>query len=391
VQQGSTVYARMFVTPSLGATFQSVTLTQLELIQQTGTGPVNVGSILSSNMIVLLSSLTSNAPTSALWDFDFLLDPAVVQATNTYYVSCTVVFAFANTGGTLSRRLLLTGPQSLRAQAAPSSAASRDHGAAARAGSSQGLYSQTFYALPVPEQAVAATTISATSEGPPSAAPSVTTGVGVSPVLIGAVIGAVALVAVVAVVVVVLFRRRRPANDSSAVSVSPRYNDDSSDADVAGGRRSSDASFFGDRRPSHVQLMARRESADNSPRDFSVFDGRRVSGSPADFSPVPSPSPGGDGRRPSFFSNPSPSPLDMSPRRASFISDLSSGPDSRRGSNLSVASNASPVLPYRRPSTPDPHLAPAPAASQHLAAYYGSMNLYPVGGRTVDNDAVGME
>ena len=67
--QSSTLYGRCSIEPSAGGTFQSVTLTALNVLQQDAVGPIDLGDQLTSAYVTLLSPVTSNSPTNHIWDF----------------------------------------------------------------------------------------------------------------------------------------------------------------------------------------------------------------------------------------------------------------------------------------------------------------------------------
>merc|ERR1712137_1278723 len=103
-QQGSTLYGRCSVEPSAGATFQSVTLSALNVIQQSAGGPIDLGDKLGESYLLMLSALSQNSPTNPVWDFNLEMDPSVFLLANTYYLEATLDLTFANTGP-LTRKL----------------------------------------------------------------------------------------------------------------------------------------------------------------------------------------------------------------------------------------------------------------------------------------------
>merc|ERR1711991_287016 len=103
-QQGSTLYGRCSVEPSAGATFQSVTLSALNVIQQSTGGPIDLGNKLGESYLLMLSALSQNSPTNPVWDFNLEMDPSVFLLANTYYLEATLDLTFANTGP-LTRKL----------------------------------------------------------------------------------------------------------------------------------------------------------------------------------------------------------------------------------------------------------------------------------------------
>ena len=111
--QGATLYGRCSVQPSTGATFETVTLSSMRVMQQANGGgdPIDLGNQLNAPFMVMLSALTSNSPTSPQWDFDLVMEPSFFLATNTYYLEATLDLTFANTGPlTRTLRLPLIAP-----------------------------------------------------------------------------------------------------------------------------------------------------------------------------------------------------------------------------------------------------------------------------------------
>merc|ERR1712065_118810 len=106
-QQGSTLYGRCSVEPSAGATFQSVTLSALNVIQQSASGPIDLGDKLGESHGLMLSALSQNSPTNPVWDFNLEMDPSIFLLANTYYLEATLDLTFANTGP-LTRKLRTT-------------------------------------------------------------------------------------------------------------------------------------------------------------------------------------------------------------------------------------------------------------------------------------------
>merc|ERR1711916_316539 len=90
--------------PSAGATFQSVTLSALNVIQQSAGGPIDLGDKLGESYLLMLSALSQNSPTNPVWDFNLEMDPSVFLLANTYYLEATLDLTFANTGP-LTRKL----------------------------------------------------------------------------------------------------------------------------------------------------------------------------------------------------------------------------------------------------------------------------------------------
>jgi len=95
----------MQLAPTSGSTFQSTTLSQVDIVRTSAGGPIDLGSFLNSDNTPLFvsSTLTQSGPLLAQWDFTLFLDPAVFDVTQTYYLQGSVDIVFSNTGQ-LSRR-----------------------------------------------------------------------------------------------------------------------------------------------------------------------------------------------------------------------------------------------------------------------------------------------
>jgi hypothetical protein len=108
VVQGSTLFGRCSITPSIGAQFQSTTLLSLRLMQKATSGDdLDLNNTLGLPYMTMLSPLTSNSPSNPIWDFDMVLDPAVFLITETYYLSASIQLTFANTGVVARRRVII--------------------------------------------------------------------------------------------------------------------------------------------------------------------------------------------------------------------------------------------------------------------------------------------
>jgi len=110
--QSSTIYGRCSIEPSAGGSFQSVTLSALNVLQQDAAGPIDLGDQLSSAYVTLLSPVTSNSPTNPIWDFDLFMEPTVFALANTYYLEATLDLTFSNTGP-LTRKLRMPLPRKM--------------------------------------------------------------------------------------------------------------------------------------------------------------------------------------------------------------------------------------------------------------------------------------
>jgi hypothetical protein len=230
IQQDATLHGRMNLFPTSGATFSSVTLATLDLIQQTETGAKDLGTILASTELTMLSPLVSTNASNPVFDFDLFIDPAVFQAGSTYYLSCTVTLTFANTG-TVKRRMLLPfspSNNSLRAH----NSASMESRHAVRANPSQGLFSQTFRLAALATAPSSSTTTLAQATTAPVVASSSSSS-SVVPIAIGVAVGVAALLAIIIIVVVLLVRRRRKKEQEDA-SPFGRVEARSSENDLSG-------------------------------------------------------------------------------------------------------------------------------------------------------------
>merc|ERR1712065_118584 len=137
-QQGSTLYGRCSVEPSAGATFQSVTLSALNVIQQSAGGPIDLGDKLGESYLLMLSALSQNSPTNPVWDFNLEMDPSIFLLANTYYLEATLDLTFANTGPlTPKLRSTLSNPHAV-ALVALSERADND------SETQEGIFSNTF-------------------------------------------------------------------------------------------------------------------------------------------------------------------------------------------------------------------------------------------------------
>ncbi len=197
VEQDAVMRGRCVLRASAKSQFDAVTLAQLAVVQDTASGPVNLGNQLAAPFVTLLSNASSSSPFEATWDFDIRVDQAFFAPTGVYYLEATLEMRFANTGA-LSRRRAVR---------------------ATMGGPSTGLYSQAFRLnlSPTPVAAAAnAGTVQITGSGSNNntaadgaLSPTATLAVIAS---VAAVAAVAALCAIVAVAIVAVRRRRRAAH-----------------------------------------------------------------------------------------------------------------------------------------------------------------------------------
>merc|ERR1711991_892139 len=228
-QQGSTLYGRCSVEPSAGATFQSVTLSALNVIQQSAGGPIDLGDKLGESYLLMLSALSQNSPTNPVWDFNLDMDPSVFLLANTYYLEATLDLTFANTGP-LTRKLRM--PLLARASGAKlRSTLSNPHAVALVALSEradndsetqEGIFSNTL-------EMRAAAAGAAAADGDSSSAES-----GSNTAMIAGIAGGVAGLVVVSafIVAAVVFKKRRDSRERSASDAPLRSVGVSNDLDL---------------------------------------------------------------------------------------------------------------------------------------------------------------
>merc|ERR1711916_220675 len=228
-QQGSTLYGRCSVEPSAGATFQSVTLSALNVIQQSAGGPIDLGDKLGESYLLMLSALSQNSPTNPVWDFNLEMDPSVFLLANTYYLEATLDLTFANTGP-LTRKLRM--PLLARASGAKlRSTLSNPHAVALVALSGradndsetpEGIFSNTFEMRAADAEAEA-------TDGASSSAES-----GNNTAMIAGIAGGVAGLVVVSafILAAVVFKKRRDSRERSASDAPLRSVGVSNDLDL---------------------------------------------------------------------------------------------------------------------------------------------------------------
>jgi len=228
-QQGSTLYGRCSVEPSAGATFQSVTLSALNVIQQSAGGPIDLGDKLGESYLLMLSALSQNSPTNPVWDFNLEMDPSIFLLANTYYLEATLDLTFANTGP-LTRKLRM--PLLARASGAKlRSTLSNPHAVALVALSEradndsetqEGIFSNTFEMRAADAEAEA-------TDGASSSAES-----GSNTAMIAGIAGGVAGLVVVSafIVAAVVFKKRRDSRERSASDAPLRSVGVSNDLDL---------------------------------------------------------------------------------------------------------------------------------------------------------------
>jgi len=94
---GDTLFGLISLFPTQGAQFQSVTLMTLDLVDVT-LGNENLGNQLAATWMTLSSTLSQTSASNPQWQFQFVLDPNVFDAADTYYYLATLDLTFANTG-----------------------------------------------------------------------------------------------------------------------------------------------------------------------------------------------------------------------------------------------------------------------------------------------------
>merc|ERR1711916_257283 len=227
-QQGSTLYGRCSVEMGAGATFQSVTLSALNVIQQSAGGPIDLGDKLGESYLLMLSALSQNSPTNPVWDFNLEMDPSVFLLANTYYLEATLDLTFANTGP-LTRKLRM--PLLARASGAKlRSTLSNPHAVALVALSEradndsetqEGIFSNTFEMRAADSEAEATDGASSSESGSNTA-------------MIAGIAGGVAGLVVVSafIVAAVVFKKRRDSRERSASDAPLRSVGVSNDLDL---------------------------------------------------------------------------------------------------------------------------------------------------------------
>merc|ERR1712065_109194 len=213
---------------SAGATFQSVTLSALNVIQQSAGGPIDLGDKLGESYLLMLSALSQNSPTNPVWDFNLEMDPSIFLLANTYYLEATLDLTFANTGP-LTRKLRM--PLLARASGAKlRSTLSNPHAVALVALSEradndsetqEGIFSNTFEMRAADSEAEATDGASSSESGSNTA-------------MIAGIAGGVAGLVVVSafIVAAVVFKKRRDSRERSASDAPLRSVGVSNDLDL---------------------------------------------------------------------------------------------------------------------------------------------------------------
>ncbi len=242
VQQLSMLYGRLAVYPSNGATFATVELATLILMQAGALAPTSLGNMLLNFDLTMFTPLVSVTPNSAIFDFNLFMNPGLFQAASAYFLSATVNLQFGNVK--LKRSLLLPitagGNHSLRAQHAVAGGHS-----AARAPTTTGISSQTWrlQAASLVGGSTISTSGTKTSAGPTTAAPSDSSTSTALPIAIGVAVGVVVLVVLVVVFVLLAVRRRRRREDEEDESAEQQTPCEPTNIDLLA-TNESDVSFF---------------------------------------------------------------------------------------------------------------------------------------------------
>jgi len=100
---GETYFGRTQIFPSVGALFESVTLTALNMIRVASPANIQMGDQIPTNAIVLLSPSVNTSPISPFWDFELFIDANIFNVLDRYYLEAVLEVVFANTG-VVSRR-----------------------------------------------------------------------------------------------------------------------------------------------------------------------------------------------------------------------------------------------------------------------------------------------
>lgn len=207
---GTVLFGRASVVPSAGASFQSISLTSLNVVSvDVVAGNTDLGNQLSSTFMTLLSTATQTTPNGGIWDFDLFLDANFFSPVKVYYLIGTFAMTFANTGTLVRREILpiiggdlIASMQHVRrAEFLPS-----------RAGATvnQGVFSQTFRMGVVSTTQSTGTTKGITSSSFTGMATTTASSSGGPPIaMVAGIICAVVLVGAAVVIVLVIIRKKR--------------------------------------------------------------------------------------------------------------------------------------------------------------------------------------